>query len=144
MELKKHVCPNCGADIRVDDPSKPVKCSYCGGVFFVDGASEKAAPTVDKSFEELKKGVLHDMSHGEEAPSAPYPHVEGKVANPMSVVALVLSIFSPFTFLGLIFGIIGLKKSKECGGKGYRLSKIAIGISIVELTIAFLAYLGSR
>lgn len=140
MELKKRVCPNCGANISVDDPSKPIKCSYCGGVFYVDGESGKVTPTVDKAFEDLKKGILHDMSHEE---TSYEPHIEGKVSNPLAVVAFFFSIFSPLSVVGLILGLLGLKKSGECCGKGRRLSLFVIGLSLVKLAISFLAFLGA-
>ena len=56
--------------------------------------------------------------------------------NGMAIAGLVCAFFIPL--LGLIFGCIGLQKSKELGGEGRGMSIAAIVISVVWMVIAVL------
>ena len=48
MELKPAICPFCGADLRLPEDKKVLKCMYCGRDVIVHDAIEKAvSPTVE-------------------------------------------------------------------------------------------------
>jgi hypothetical protein len=47
MEFKAAICPNCGADLRLPEDGKVLKCMYCGKDIVVQEAIIKAVPTVE-------------------------------------------------------------------------------------------------
>jgi tetratricopeptide (TPR) repeat protein len=48
MEFKAAICPNCGADLRLPEDKKILKCMYCGKDVIVHDAIEKASgPTIE-------------------------------------------------------------------------------------------------
>lgn len=83
------------------------------------------------------QAVSGEHAYGEpvrrEAPSA------GQSENGMAIAGFVCSFF--IAILGLIFGCIGLKQSKELGGKGRSFAIAAIVISSVELAAVVIAVL---
>ena len=58
--------------------------------------------------------------------------------NGMAIAGFVLSFF--FALLGLIFGCIGLNKSKQLGGNGRGLAIAAIVISIISMVLGVIIW----
>lgn len=56
--------------------------------------------------------------------------------NTMAILAIVFTFV--FTFLGLVFGIVGMSKAKQMNGKGYGLSLAAVIISSISIVIEFI------
>ena len=53
--------------------------------------------------------------------------------NTMAILAIVFTFV--FTFLGLVFGIVGMSKAKQMNGKGFALSLAAVIISSISIVI---------
>jgi tetratricopeptide (TPR) repeat protein len=47
MEFKAAICPNCGADLRLPEDKKVLKCMYCGKDIIVEEAIKKAEPLLE-------------------------------------------------------------------------------------------------
>ncbi len=44
MKIVKTICPNCGADLKVDSSFRKVTCEYCGSEFLVDDYVQPREP----------------------------------------------------------------------------------------------------
>ena len=113
-------CENCGANI---DESKGVLkfCPNCGAqlVKNADGTAnavdrQKPVPVVVNNVSELKAGT-----------------------NGYAIIGLITALFYPLALLGLIFGIVGLLKSKKINS-GAGLSIAAITISSIWIVFVFI------
>ena len=113
-------CENCGANI---DESKGVLkfCPNCGAqlVKNADGTvnavdRQKPVPVVVNNVSEVKAGT-----------------------NGYAIIGLITALFYPLALLGLIFGIVGLLKSKKINS-GAGLSIAAITISSIWIVFVFI------
>ena len=46
MKLKSRKCPNCGADLHINDEDKTVKCKYCSSVFEIDRTNDEVLKVI--------------------------------------------------------------------------------------------------
>jgi hypothetical protein len=67
MEFKAAICPNCGADLRLPEDKKILKCMYCGKDVIVHDAIGKAAgPTIENMLalaESAKQSNNHEEAY---------------------------------------------------------------------------------
>ena len=110
-------CPNCGNHVGETDAF----CGNCGCQFVQPAQTVYQQPV-------YQQPVYYQQPPAQEQPK--------KKENGMALAGLLLSIAGalqmiPFigNVLGLIFGIIGLKKSKELEGAGKTMSVIGIVVS---------------
>ena len=139
-KLKK--CKVCGASI----PESAICCPECGK--FAGGISKpatakspsaKPAPTVNTKFckacgKSIPKSAFYCPICNKIADTAPAPYAATE-SNGMALAGFILSFFVPL--LGLIFGIIGLKRANN-GADRRGLAIAAIVISIVSWVLNFI------
>lgn len=131
---KNMFCPKCGNNVGDND----VFCDKCGQRLNEEvqevAAAEavEAAPVADTAVQQPVQPV---------APVAPVAaESEGK-SNGVAIAALIVSLVGPMFFMilgnivGLILGIVGVKKSAACGGKGKGMGIASIVISVLGIVV---------
>ena len=104
------------------------RCVFCGNSLSISAPAYRAMPTDPAEEEEAVVTVPVELQNP----------VQKKPKNRFAIAGLVLGCLGYTAILGLIFSIIGLKKSKEMNGVGKK--QAIAGIIISSLMIVYLIF----
>lgn len=116
MKLVQLKCPNCGADISIENISKIVKCQYCQTAFRIDGDNEPNNQNGDNEQNRISIEQEYRQKSRENA------------NNMMAVVALILSVLPMCCITQISSAIMSIMilTSPESTKRNKNLAKISL------------------
>ncbi|MBQ3409258.1 MAG: hypothetical protein IJH12_08665 [Clostridia bacterium] len=121
MKLVQLKCPNCGADVSIENISKIVTCQYCQTAFRIDGDND--------SNNQEQNRIAIEQEYRQKS--------RENVNNMMAVFAVILSVLPMCCITQIISAIISIMilSSPESTKRNKNLAKISLLIIVAYIVI---------